>query len=254
MHYMMRHSYWRYTTPRRALVAGILFFLPVPWVTQDLRESINEYRILDGWSVCSGVDPESGPGCLASEEVTFEGPQHSRRSALRAWHAFTADGDETLFDLQPKYDHYAETLPGPGLLYRTNGEVVAVEQEGSITYVPTALSGSHATSTDIFLLLMLLGMFVSGVRTSTAGLLSGLGWADPVPVQVLRGRRVDTTVGFVGAVGAFASFNLAMGGFAAGLLVAFTGGAILLYPYAKRLVRAAMRLLRERRGVGRHAA
>jgi hypothetical protein len=231
-----------------------LFFLPVPWVAQDLFDSINEYRILDGWSVCSGVDPESGPGCLASEEVIFEGPQHSRRSALRTWHATGTDGEVVNFDLLPKYDHYAETLPGRGLLYRTNGEVVAVEREGSTTYAPTALSGSHATSTDIFLLLMLLGMFVSGVRTATAGLLSGLGWADPVPARVLRGRRIDTAVGFVGAVGTFASFNLAKGGFAALVLTGLTGAAVLLYPYAKRLVRAAMRLLRQRRGVGRHAA
>jgi hypothetical protein len=251
MHYVMRHSSLRYTTPRRALVAGILFLLPVPWVVLDLLESIEEYRTVQTWSVCS----EPQPTCLDPDEVTFDGPYGERRSALRDWNAAGGDDDAfDTFDLQPGFDNYAETLPGPGVVYRVDGEIVAVAKAGSTTYAPTAMSGSHAITLDIFLLLMLLGLFVSGVRTSNAGLRAGLAWADKVPVRVLRGRRVDNAILFVGAVGTFATFNLAKGGVAAWVLTGLIGAAVLLYPFAKQLVRTVMRFIRQRRGVGRHAA
>jgi hypothetical protein len=140
-HYLMRHPAMRYTTPRRSLAVAILFLIPAVPIALDVPTSIEEYRILKSLSYCSGVDPEAGPGCLASEEVTFEGPpSHVRRSALQEWHATDDDDQLAVFDIQPGYGHYAETLPRHGF----DESVAASGVAGLVTTFVLALTGAVA--------------------------------------------------------------------------------------------------------------
>jgi len=238
----------RYTTPRRSLAVAILFLIPAPLIALDLPKSIEEYRILESLSYCSGADPESGPGCLASEEVTFEGqPSNVRRSALQEWYATDDDDESVVFDLQPGYAHYAEALPGPGFLYRVNGEVVAVAKAGSTEYAPTAMSGSHAVTFDAFVLLMLLGMSAKGVRTTIVGRRAGLAWSDKIPPQILRRNGIDDAVGVAGVSGLVTTFVLALTGAVAWVLPLLIGAGVAVYP-------VIIRRVRQSRGTGLHAA
>ncbi len=241
---LMGHPAMRYTTPRRSLVFAILFLVPAPLIALDLPGSIEEHRILGAWSVCSGADPETGPGCLASEEVTFGDPYELRRSALQEWPATNEDGQVALFHLQPGYD--TATLPGRGFLFRVNGEIVAVGEVDSSTYIPTAMSGSHAITMDAFALLLLLGMSAQGVRTTITGRRAGLAWSDKILPQTLRRSRIDNAVGLAGAAGLFTTYVLALTGAKAWVPPLLIGAAVLLYP-------GAMRLIRRWRGTGRHA-
>lgn len=231
------------TTPRRSLIAAVLLIFPAPWIALDLAASITEYRILRAWSVCS---EKPGPSCLASEEANFDGPYHVRRSALQRWQATDNDGQTTIFNLQPGYAHYAGTLPGPGQIYRVDDEVVAVMKGDSTQYAPTALSGSHAITVDSFALLTAFGIFATGLHTAIIARRKGLAWSERVGP---RGRRRvgPEAAALVGAAGLFTTFLLGLTGTTAWTLPLITAIGVVLYPVSTRLIR-------QKRGTGRHAA
>ncbi|QBX55023.1 hypothetical protein EXE58_05855 [Nocardioides seonyuensis] len=141
---------------------------------------------------------------------------------------------------------WGEAVPlsaGRGTVYRLDGRVVAASSGDDL--VPTALSGSHAVTLDIFALIALLGfssVFFLAVRRSRS---AGARWSDEI-APLTQGWGFASAASFVGSVGALTTFTLGVG-VVPWVVMGVVWGAVLLYA-------VHLRQMRRRRGVGGHAA
>ena len=231
-------------TPLLSLVVALLLLAVAGAVVHDLRRSVAEQRAVADWTVCG----EPRPDCLVGQDVTLLGSHRSRGTGLRVWTAVPDEGESTRFDLQPAYADLAGRLVDGAVLHRFDGEVVAVSDPAADDErAPTALSGLHATTLDVFALLTLLGGASVGIGSARRGRRAGVGWSETIPRPERRRRRPDHLVAFVGLVGLAATFNLALSGLTAWLVT-------LVFCAVVALVHGSYLLARRVNDSGRHAA